>query len=72
MTDLERETKRIENHLLKTQMERDELKSKLDKLERNGRRTGRSIREKRDLEYEYKEKEKHVGILKKNLRELKK
>lgn len=72
MTDLERETHRLETHLMKTQMERDELKSQLDKLERNGRRTGKLIRERRDLEAEYKEKEKYVGIIKKNLRDLKK
>lgn len=72
MTNLERDTKRVEEHLLKTQLERDELKSRLDKLERNGRRTGRSIRERRDLEEDYNEKQKYVNILKKNLRELKK
>lgn len=70
MTYNEKETKRLEEHLFKTQTERDELKSRLDKLIA-GKRTGNTIREIRDLEEDFKEKDKFVAILKKNLREIK-
>lgn len=70
MTYTEKETKRLEEHLFKTQIERDEMKAKLDKL-LAGKRTGNTIREIRDLEADFKEKDKFVAILKKNLREIK-
>lgn len=70
MTYSEKEAKRLEDHLFKTQMERDEVKAKLDKLQAS-KRTGNTIREIRDLEADFKEKDKFVAILKKNLREIK-